>query len=221
MMASMNITKFRDLRFRSSLENNTRGYHLTCKTPIIEKNWENVLMSSLKALNEPIVYVANTHESGRDCTVGNIPLSLKTCKMTKKTIELSSYRLTGCGGDITRIDEEIKRRDTSFRYMFVCSRSVRNNIIHYYMYVIPRTFFDREFRWSTFYKKNGTMAGWCTDTIDGMSFRVIRCMSDQLWMSIDIDAISGFLVHDFTINPQKTPLISYEYIHNMFTHFNK
>ena len=51
-MASMNIIKFQDRRFRSSLENNTRGYHLTCKTPIVEKNWENVFMSSLKSLNK-------------------------------------------------------------------------------------------------------------------------------------------------------------------------
>lgn len=196
-------------KFKSELS----GYHAINSPPVKEAVWEQILKNVLSHKCTISDTAEGDHVSGKDMIANGCGLSAKTTKMkNKKSLRVSSYRLTTVCSDSNPgvpmdILEEIQKRDSSFEFYALLNRleytSIGGeNMIHYKMYLIPRnaSFFDvSETDFKPIVGKKGkkkdTQIGW-----SAKNFSISFPMSSQLWISLDIDDITPYMICECTIN---------------------
>jgi hypothetical protein len=196
-----------DINFKKCV----KGYHLINSSIINETIWEDINAIIFSSLGIEIYSKSDgSHSSGMDidCALGRI--SNKSAKYfnNKKSIDISSYRLTTvCSekqcGDPTEIIEEINKRKNFEYYSFIIrDENTERGDISYDWLLIPSNYIilnPSSYTWEPTIGKRGknkdAQVGWHTNEINGCKMSITFSMSSQLWIHIEMtEDIKKFII---------------------------
>jgi hypothetical protein len=232
----MTIEKFCDKKLiEENFKKCVKGYHLINSSPIIEKIWEDLNATIFTSVGIEVLSKSDgSHLPGMDiqCTMGGI--SNKSGKYTsqKKSIDISSYRLTtvcnakNCGSP-QEIIQEINSRKNFDYYSFIIRDEIHcgsgsADQISYDWLLIPSNYLvldPSSYTWEPTIGKRGknkdTQVGWNTNEINGCKMSITFSMSSQLWMHINMtDEIKKFIVANSVVSNK--PLYNYIQLNEKF-----
>lgn len=195
-----------DINFKKCVN----GYHLINSSSINETIWEDINAEIFVSLGIYIYYKSNgSHSSGMDinCSLGRISNKSAKYSNNKKSINISSYRLTTfCNakkcGIPTEIIEEINKRNNFDYYSFILRYEIDNKNISYDWLLIPSKHLildPSSYTWEPTIGKRGknkdTQVGWNTNEINGCKMSITFSMSSQLWIHIEMtEEIKKYIV---------------------------
>jgi hypothetical protein len=158
--------------------------------PIKAMSWEEIIYTVLIYMEKKVVWSPGSHSKGIDLEIilngENLNISAKAGKITRKTLSLSSYRLTRFGylGDMLQfIRENAKMLDV---YLICARHETKKELIYNIFridskYLIPAKMLD-PINWKE------TSSAWNLHFDVGFQARIVKKMSNQLWYSIPIDS---------------------------------
>ena len=200
-----------------------KGYHLVNSSPINETMWEDINATSFAAAGVEIYSKSDgSHSSGMDinCSFGGISNKSAKYSNNKKSIDISSYRLTTVCSDKhygapAEIIEEINRRKNFDYYSFIVRDESDSENISYDWLLIPSNYVALDpssYSWEPAIGKKGKNAeqqvGWKTNEINGCKMSITFSMSSQLWIHIEMtEEIKNFIIARATV--QKKPRYNY------------
>jgi hypothetical protein len=186
-----------------------KGWHLINSSVINETIWEDINIIIFNYVGIEVYSKSNgSHLPGMDIDSSFGKISNKSAKYSKnkKSIDISSYRLTTvCSdnnyGNISDIIDEINKRK-NYDYYSLIVRNENNDNIEYDWYMIPSNYLILEpdsYEWKPIISKKGRkidmQIGWTTNEIDGSKMSIYFNMSSQLWIHINItDEIKKFII---------------------------
>lgn len=193
-----------------------KGFHLINSCPINETIWEDINSLIFTSLDIDIYYKSDgSHLSGMDidCLLGKISNKSAKYNKNKKSVDISSYRLTTVCNDknygiIENIIDEINNKKNFDYYSFIIRDELNNGDISYDWLLIPSNYFifnPSSYIWKPIIGKKGKnkdiQIGWNTNEIDGCKMSIIFSMSSQLWIHIEMtDEIKKFIIANVIIN---------------------
>jgi hypothetical protein len=188
-----------------------KGYHLINSSCINETMWEEINSLIFSSLGIEIYSKSDgSHLPGMDihCSLGGISNKSSKYSANKKSIDISSYRLTtvcsekNCGNP-TDIISEINRRKNFDYYSFIIrdENSISDHIVYDWI-LIPsnHSILDpSSYVWEATIGKRGknkdSQVGWNTNEINGCKMSIVFSMSSQLWIHIEMtEEIKQFIV---------------------------
>jgi len=186
------------------------GYHLINSSAINETIWEDINATVFSASGIEVYSKSDgSHLSGMDinCSLGGISNKSAKYSNNKKSIDISSYRLTTvcsekkCGTPIEIIEEINKRKNFDY-YSFIVRDETDSNLIHYDWLLIPSNYLvldPTSYIWEPTIGKRGknkdTQVGWHTNEINGCKMSITFSMSSQLWIHIEMtEEIKKFII---------------------------
>lgn len=192
------------------------GYHLVCDATVKEAVWEEINKTIASVGCNVTNEAKGNHKSGMDMQFEDIGISMKSAKIDKNRMSISSYRLTTVCSDKnvgvpSDIVEHIRKRDESYKYYSILAREeLSDNKIHYYWCMIPKSapVFNmdaNEFRpkMGKQGKNKDSQVGW-----DTHNFSISFSMSSQLWFSFSFNDVKKYVIAD-TIVDNSTTKMSY------------
>jgi hypothetical protein len=215
------IRKFKKDSIFQKFNDEIQGYHLICEAPIKESLWEeiNKNIASVECIIKD--EAKGNHKSGKDMQFDEYGISMKSAKIDKNKISISSYRLTTTCSDKNpgipeNIVSEINLRDSSFQYYSVLLREESNNIIKYYWCLIPKKCKVFNISSNDFKpkigkngKNKGIQVGWETQ-----HSCIQFSMSSQLWIHFTFDDIKQYIITSTIVDNSKKKN-SYSDIYNI------
>jgi hypothetical protein len=142
-----------------------------------------------------------------NCSLGRISNKSAKYSKNKKSIDISSYRLTTvCSekkcGTPTEIIEEINKRKNFDYYSFIVRDETDNENITYEWLLIESNYLilnPSSYTWKPTIGKRGknkdTQVGWSTNKINGCQMSITFSMSSQLWIHIEMtEEIKKFII---------------------------
>lgn len=185
-------------------------YHLINSSSINETIWEDINSIIFSSLGIEIYSKSDgSHLSGMDinCSLGRISNKSAKYSNNKKSIDISSYRLTTvCSekkcGNPEEIIEEINKRKNFDYYSFIVRDESDSENISYDWLLIPSNYLILEpsaYVWEPTIGKRGkkanTQVGWNTNKINGCKMLITFSMSSQLWIHIEMtQEIKKFII---------------------------
>ena len=202
-----------------------KGYHLINSSPIIEKIWEDINANLFISVGIDVISKSNgSHAPGMDiqCAIGGISNKSGKYSADKKSIDISSYRLTTvCNaknyGTPHEIIQEINSRKNFDYYSFIIrDDAYGDEKISYDWLLIPSNYLVLDpcsYTWEPTIGKRGKnkdiQVGWNTNEINGCKMTITFSMSSQLWMHINMtEEMKQFIVATTIVNSKP----SYNYI---------
>ena len=187
-----------------------KGYHLVNSSSINETIWEDINAMLFTSLGIDVYSKSDgSHSSGMDinCLLGRISNKSAKYSIKKKSIDISSYRLTtvcsekNCGTPSTIIEEINKRKNFEY-YSFIVRDESCNETISYDWLLIPSNYYALDpssYVWKPTIGKRGknkdTQTGWNTNEINGCRMSITFSMSSQLWIHIEMtEDIKKFII---------------------------
>lgn len=176
-------------------------YHLINSSSINETIWEDINSIIFSSLGIEIYSKSDgSHLSGMDinCSLGRISNKSAKYSNNKKSIDISSYRLTTvCSenkcGTPEEIIEEINKRKNFDYYSFIVRDESDSENISYDWLLMPSNYLILEpsaYVWEPTIgkrgKKTNTQVGWNTNKINGCKMSITFSMSSQLWIHIEM-----------------------------------
>jgi hypothetical protein len=195
-----------DINFKKCV----KGYHLINSSSINETIWEDINAIIFLSLGIDVYSKScGSHSSGMDinCSLGRISNKSAKYSKNKKSIDISSYRLTTvCSekkcGTPTEIIEEINKRKNFDYYSFIVRDETDNENITYEWLLIESNYLilnPSSYTWKPTIGKRGknkdTQVGWSTNKINGCQMSITFSMSSQLWIHIEMtEEIKKFII---------------------------
>jgi hypothetical protein len=185
------------------------GFHLINSCSINEKIWED--LNSLIFEKSGIEVTSKSdgnHLSGMDirCSLGGISNKSSKYSPHKRSIDISSYRMTTvCNqktmGSISEIMEEINQKK-NFEYYSIIAREEMKYKNHYDWLFIPSDYYllnPTSYDWVPMIGKKGknkdVQIGWTTNEINGSKMDITFSMSSQLWIQLSMtEEIRKFII---------------------------
>lgn len=209
-----------DINFKKCV----KGYHLINSSAINETMWEdiNALVFTYSGIE---VYSKSdgSHSPGMDinCSLGRISNKSAKYSNNKKSIDISSYRLTTvcsekkCGNPIEIIEEINKRKNFHYYSFIVRDETSNSENINYDWLLIPSNYLvldPSSYTWEPTIGKRGknkdTQVGWHTNEIDGCKMSITFSMSSQLWIHIEMrEEIKKFIIASVEVSNK--PIYNY------------
>jgi hypothetical protein len=197
--------------FDTNFKKCVKGYHLINSSPINETIWEDINSLVFSSLGIKVHSKSDgSHSPGMDinCSLGGISNKSAKYSSNKKSIDISSYRLTTvCSekrcGEPKEIIEEINKRKNFDYYSFI----VRDESdISYDWLLIPSNYLildPSSYSWEPTIGKRGkkkdVQIGWNTNKINGCKMSITFSMSSQLWIHIEMEEIKKFIIASATV----------------------
>jgi len=218
----MSIEKFCNKKLlEENFKKCVKGYHLINSSPINKEIWEELNANIFTSVGIGIQSKSNgSHAPGMDikCAMGGISNKSGKYSKNKKTIDISSYRLTTvCNsnyfGSIEEIMKEINSRKNFDYYSFIIRDESKNNdLITYDWLLIPSNYLildPTSYNWEPMIGKRGKnkdeQVGWTTNEINGCKMGITFSMSSQLWMHITMsEELKKFIIASATLNNTQT-----------------
>jgi hypothetical protein len=205
-------------------------YHLMNSSPIKESLWEDVNAMIFSSSGIEVYSKSDGgHSPGMDicCALGNISNKSVKYASEKKSIDMSSYRLTSvcsennCGTPAEIIQEINKRKN--FGYYSIIARQESVDTIQYDWILIPSNyelFVPGSYNWKPTLGKKGknkdAQVGWHTNDINGSKMTITFSMSSQLWIHIEMtEEIKKFIIASAEVSNK--PLYNYIEIYDKLT----
>ena len=196
-----------------------KGYHMVNSLHINETRWKGINATLL--ISSGVEIYSNSdggNSSGMDINSSLGKLRSKSAKYStnKKSIEISSYRLTTvCSGKHSgtpaEIIEEINRRKIFDYYSLIVRDESDSETISYDWLLIPSNYFmldPSSYTWEPTIGKKGKNAeqqiGWKTNEINGCKMTITFSMSSQLWIHLEMsDEIKQFIISTATVQKKQ------------------
>lgn len=185
-------------------EDEISGYHVTSKNPLKEAMWEEINANIMRSFCNVSEEAMGNHKSGIDNKFENWGISNKTAKLTNTgKLNISSYRLTAVSKtkDISKIIEEIVKRDSSYDYYSILVREEQpNDNIRYLWIIVPKDFYTfnpKMYEWFSKMSRDCSdkQVGWKSTYMD-----ITDSMSSQLWFHMDFKDVERYVVASTTVN---------------------
>jgi hypothetical protein len=173
--------------------------------PIKEAVWETILCCALDKAQCAYDYKSGSHCSGQDIMIKSATneafgVSCKSCKETRTSLVLSSYRLTTCK-TIEDFTKEIDIVRANFRYYAIIGRVEHSDSVSYNIYMIPAELIKAANKeWVVKYKRNkqgddhNNISQWDTISQDGVQMSIKAAMSNQLWITLSKEHFAQYCV---------------------------
>jgi hypothetical protein len=221
----MNIDKFCNKKLlEENFKKCVKGYHLINSSPIIEKIWEDINANLFTSVGIDVLSTSNgSHAPGMDiqCALGGISNKSGKYSNEKKSIDISSYRLTtvcnakNCGTPQEIIEEINSRKNFDYYSFIIRDENCVSEQICYDWLLIPSNYLvldPSSYIWEPMIGKRGknkdVQTGWTTNEINGCKMAITFSMSSQLWMHINMtDEIKKFIVATTVVSNK--PLYNY------------
>lgn len=199
-----------DINFKKCV----KGYHLINQSCINQSIWEDINALIFSSLGIEIYFTSNgSHSSGMDINSSIGKISNKSAKYSKnkKSIDISSYRLTTvCNarkcGNSQEIIQEINKRKNFDYYSCIVRDESKNGYISYDWLLIPSNYMFLEpynYIWEPTIGKIGKnkdiQIGWNTNVINGCNMSIVFSMSSQLWIHLNMTEIKKFIIASVTV----------------------
>jgi len=212
--------KLMDINFKKCVQ----GYHLCNSSSINETMWEdlNGIVFSSSGI-EMYSKSDGSHLSGMDidCSLGKISNKSAKYSNNKKSMDISSYRLTTvcsekkCGTSTEIIEEINKRKNFDYYSFIVRDETTSSENISYDWLLIPSNYIildPSSYNWEPTIGKRGknkdTQVGWNTNEINGCKMSITFSMSSQLWIHIEMNEdIKQFIIA--TVEVKNKPICNY------------
>lgn len=199
-----------------------KGYHLCNSSPINETIWEDLNSIIFSSVGIDVYSQSDgSHLSGMDisCSLGGISNKSAKYASNRKSIDISSYRLTtvcsekNCGLP-TEIVQEINNRKNFTYYSFIVRDELPDSVSYDWL-LIPSNYIVLDpaaYTWEPTIGKRGknkdAQVGWNTNEINGCKMSITFSMSSQLWMHIEMtEDMKKFIVASTTVSNK--PLYNY------------
>ena len=195
-----------DINFKKCV----KGYHLINSSSINETIWEDINAMVFSSCGIEMYSKSDgSHLSGMDinCSLGRISNKSAKYSNNKKSIDISSYRLTTvCSekicGTPEEIIEEINKRKNFDYYSFIVRDESDTENISYDWLLIPSNYIildPSSYIWEPTFGKRGknkdAQVGWKTNEINGCKMTITFSMSSQLWIHIEMtEDIKKFII---------------------------
>lgn len=191
------------------------GYHLCNSSPINETIWEDLNSIVFSSVGIEVYSQSDgSHLSGMDinCSLGGISNKSAKYASNRKSIDISSYRLTtvcsekNCGIP-SEIVQEINKRKNFTYYSFIV-RDETSDSVSYDWLLIPSNYIGLDpasYTWVPTIGKRGknkdAQVGWNTNEINGCKMSITFSMSSQLWIHIEMtEEIKKFIIASATVS---------------------
>ena len=195
------------------------GYHLIHSSPINETTWEEGNVEIFSSVGMDIYSKSDgSHLSGMDihCSLGRISNKSAKYSRNKKSIDISSYRLTtvcsekNCGTPTEIIEEINKRKNFDYYSLIIRDESDNKNISYDWLWIPSNTpiLDPSSYTWEPTIGKKGknkdTQIGWNTNKMNGCIMSVTFSMSSQLWIHIEMsEEIKKFIIASAVAEKEK------------------
>jgi len=200
------------------------GYHMINSSPVNETIWEDLNAVIFTSLGIEVYSKSDgSHSPGMDikCALGNVSNKSAKYSNNRKSIDISSYRLTTvcsektCGKPEEIIKEINKRKNFDYYSFIVRDENPNSETIHYDWLLIPSNYITLDpasYSWEPTIGKRGknkdAQVGWNTNEINGCKMSITFSMSSQLWIHIDMtEDIKKFIVASADV--KNKPLYNY------------
>jgi len=189
-----NIDKFNDklkkhINFR--LENS--------KIKITDLVLEELISFALEDSNNVHTYESGSHKKGADISTELENYSIKSSKLDKGKLNISSFRLTRFEDDLNKMTNFIDNDGKNFDKYFVLARNENNEQINYSFYILPADIFTAtNMVWVETKNKKNKITGWNTINNDVIKLKIVKSMSNQLWIEIDKNYVEEFLAFEIS-----------------------
>jgi len=175
-------------KFKRELRKEIVFYSLLNKIPITNITWEERVVNALNySGTENVLWTPGSHQSGKDIKTPNYSFSCKSMFEKRGIARLSSFRTT----TYPTIEEKINFIDNigkNFTHYLIISRANFKKHLRYRVYMIEANYIcAKNFNWDSYYSKNKRFLGWETDYINGLKLKIVKNMSAQLWIYIDVN----------------------------------
>lgn len=209
-----------DINFKKCV----KGYHLINSSSINETIWEDINAIIFSSLGIEIYSKSDgSHLPGMDIDSSLGRISNKSAKYStnKKSIDISSYRLTTvcsekrCGTPTEIIEEINKRKNFDYYSFIVRDENISSGNISYDWLLIPSNYITLDplsYTWKPTIGQRGKnkdmQVGWNTNEINGCKMSITFSMSSQLWIHIEMtEDIKKFIVA--TAEVKNKPVYNY------------
>ncbi len=209
--------QFNKPAIKTRFVNELGGYHIFNEESVKEATWEEINRNLVRNILPVTDAAHGNHLSGKDNQFGEWGISNKTAKVSGKNLKISSYRLTCvCNdkdpGNSAAIQEEIKKRDSSYAYYSILVRDEhKSGDTTYKWYVIPKTCeavdpcaTPWEPKLGARGAKKDQQVGWKSKNAD-ISF----AMSSQLWITVSLEDIERYCICQTTVKKENKKTMSY------------
>ena len=210
-----NIYKESETVIKANFIKCVTGYHLCNSSPINETIWEDLNSIVFSSVGIEVYSQSDgSHLSGMDinCSLGGISNKSAKYASNRKSIDISSYRLTTVCSEKTcgipsEIVQEINKRKNFTYYSFIV-RDETSDSVSYDWLLIPSNYIGLDpasYTWVPTIGKRGknkdAQVGWNTNEINGCKMSITFSMSSQLWIHIEMtEEIKKFIIASATVS---------------------
>ena len=192
------------------------GYHMVNSAPMNETIWEEINSIVFSSVGiEVFSSSSGSHAPGMDinCSLGGISNKSAKYEQNRRSISISSYRLTtvcsdkSCGEPADIIREINSRKNFTYYSIIVRDETVKTDISYDWL-LIPadhQVLNPASYEWVPTIGKRGknkdAQVGWNTNTINGCKMSITFSMSSQLWIHVEMsEEIRQFVVASATVS---------------------
>lgn len=147
------------------------------QVPINADRWEEFIAICLKHMGKSPKWNLGSHKSGADIWIPELSISAKAGKIVNGCLIISSYRLT----TFDTIDEMKRFIDEgkNFDVYLCCARNESKTGRTYSVYLVDADLIEAsKLKWVQ------TKNGWEAESPEGIVLKIVKKMSNQLWMTI-------------------------------------
>jgi hypothetical protein len=171
------------------------------KIKITDLVLEELISFAMEDSKHDHLYESGSHKKGGDISTDDESYSIKSSKIKNDILNISSFRLTRYGNDLDAMIYFIDNDGKNFDKYFVLARNETTEQIKYSFYTIPSNIFSAtEMKWIDTKNKNNKITGWNTIENDDVKLKIVKSMSNQLWIEINTEFVKDHLSFEIIRN---------------------
>ena len=171
------------------------------KIKITDLVLEELISFAMEDSENDHLYESGSHKKGGDISTDNESYSIKSSKIQNGKLNISSFRLTRYDNDIDAMIYFIDNDGKNFDKYFVLARNETVDQIKYSFYILPSNVFTAtDMKWVDTKNKKDKITGWNTIDNDDVKLKIVKSMSNQLWIEINTDFVKEHLAFEIIRN---------------------
>jgi len=179
--------------FSLNLEKLIKFHSLNSVVPINADRWEEIVNATLNFMGRNPKWNQGSHSAGADIWIEAFVISAKSGKVSNDNLIISSYRLTRFG-NLEKMKEFIDGKGKNFDIYLCCAKIDNKTERVYKVFLIGAdTISAKKTNWSKSYNKKKLHSGWEGSDNQGILLRIVKKMSNQLWMEVPLKLCNEIL----------------------------
>ncbi len=181
------VSSFDWKNFSINIEKLIKFHSLNSIVPINADRWEEIINATLKFMGKNPEWNQGSHSAGADVWTKDFSISAKSGKISGDSLMISSYRLTRFN-NLEEMKEFIDGEGKNFNIYLCCARIDSETERIYKIFLIDANVISaKRINWGDSYSKDKKVhSGWEGKDKNGVLLRIVRTMSNQLWMEVPL-----------------------------------